>query len=205
MPVNKSHGFYSFLTFILKYPCDNIIILANIFNRSLEHGKYPSKLKMAIKVIQIFKADDESDPNNYRPISLLSSFNRIFQKLTNSFIDKEGILCSLQYGFRQKHSTEHAILDIVNKIQSDMDKGHFSCEVFIDLQKAFDTVNHDILLQKLDYCGFRGIINEWFSSYLRQRTQVTIVESQTSDSLSIDCGVPQGSVLGLLLFLLYIN
>ena len=153
-----------------------------------------------VKVIQIFKADDESDPNNYRPISLLSSFNRIFEKLmytrTNSFIDKEGILCSSQYGFRQKHSAEHAILDIVNKIQSDMDKGHFSCGVFIDLQKAFDTVNQDILLQKLDYCGFRGIINEWFSSYLRQRTQVTIVESQTSDSSSIDCGVPQGSVLG---------
>ena len=183
-------------------------ILANIFNRSLESGKYPSTFKM-VKVIQIFKADDESDPNNYRPISLLSSFNRIFEKLmytrTNSFIDKEGILCSSQYGFRQKHSAEHAILDIVNKIQSDMDKGHFSCGVFIDLQKAFDTVNHDILLQKLDYCGFRGIISEWFSSYLRQRTPVTIVESQTSDSSSIDCGVPQGSVLGPLLFLLYIN
>ena len=110
------------------------------------------KLKMSIKVIQIFKADDESDPNNnnYRPISLLSSFNRIFKKLmytrTNSFIDKEGILCSSQYGFRQKHSTEHAILDIVNEIQSDMDKGHFSCGVFIDLQKAFDTVNHDIII-----------------------------------------------------------
>ena len=154
---------------------------------------------MAIKIIQIFKADDESDPNNYRPISLLSSFNRIFKKLmytrTNSFIDKEGILCSSQCEFRQKQSTEHAMLDIVNKIQSDMDKGHFSCGVFIDLQKAFDTVNHDILLQKLDYCGFRGIISEWFSSYLRQRTPVTIVESQTSASSSIDCGVPQGSVL----------
>ena len=102
VPVNKSHGFYSFLTFILKYPCDNIFkdILANIFNRSLEPGKYPSKLKTSIKVMKIFKADDESDPNNYRPISLLSSFNRIFEKLmytrTNSFIDKEGILCSLQ-------------------------------------------------------------------------------------------------------------
>ena len=183
-------------------------ILANIFNRSLESGKYPSKFKMA-KVIPIFKADDESDPNNYRPISLLSSFNRIFEKpmytRMNSFKDKEGILCSSQYGLRQKHSTEHPILDIVKNIQSDMDKGHFSCGVFIDLQKAFDTVNHDILLQKLDYYGFRGIINEWFSSYLRQKTQVTIVESQTSDSSSIVCGVPQGSALGPLLFLLYIN
>ena len=123
----------------------------------------------------------------------------------NSFIDKEGILCSSQYGLRQKHSTEHPILDIVKNIQSDMDKGHFSCGVFIDLQKAFDTVNHDILLQKLDYYGFRGIINEWFSSYLRQKTQVTIVESQTFDSSRIVCGVPQGSAQGPLRFLLYIN
>ena len=123
----------------------------------------------------------------------------------NSFIDKEGILRSSQYGLRQKHSTEHPILDIVKNIQSGMDKGHFSCRVFIYLQKAFDTVNHDILLQKLDYYGFRGIINEWFSSYLRQKTQVTIVESQTSDSSRIVCGVPQGSAQGPLRFLLYIN
>ena len=102
-------------------------------------------------------------------------------------------------------STEYAILDIVNKIQSNMDKGHFSCGVFIDLQKAFDTVNHDILLKKLNYYGFRGILNEWFSSYLKQRTQTTIIESFSSDSLSITCGVPQGSLLGPLLFLLFVN
>ena len=109
---NKSHGFYSFPTFILKYACDNIKdILANIFNRSLESGKYPYKFKMA-KVIPTFKADDDSDPDNYRPISLLSRFNRICEKLMytkmNSFIDQEGILCSSQNGFRQKHSTDRA-------------------------------------------------------------------------------------------------
>ena len=119
-PVNKSHV-YSFPTFILKYARDNIQdILANIFNRLLESGKYPSKFKM-VKVIPIFKADDDSVPNNYRPISLLSRFKGIFKKLTytrmNSFIDKEGILCSSQYGFRQKHLTEHAILDITALIK----------------------------------------------------------------------------------------
>ena len=132
MPTNKSHGFYSFPTFILKYACDYIkAILTDIFNLSMETGNYPSKLKMA-KVIPIFKADDELGPNNYRPISLLSCFNRIFEKLMQKrmklFIDKEGILCSSQYGFRHKHSTEYAILDIVNKIQSNMDKGIFFVE-----------------------------------------------------------------------------
>ena len=210
MPANKSHGFYSCPTFILKYACDSIkAILTDIFHLSMETGNYPSKLKMA-KVIPIFKADDELDPNNYRPISLLSCFNRIFEKLMQKrmklFIGKEGILCSSQYAwFRQKHSTEYAILDIVNKIQSNMDKGHFSCGVFIDLKKAFNTVNHDILLKKLDYYGFRGIVNEWFSSYLKQRTQTSIIASFSSDSLSITCGVPQGSLLGPLLFLLYVN
>ena len=86
MPINKSHGFYYFPSFILKYACDNIKdILANIFNRSLESAKYPSKFKMA-KAIPIFKAKDDSDPNNYTPISLLSSFNRIFEKLMYDFI-----------------------------------------------------------------------------------------------------------------------
>ena len=103
------------------------------------------------------------------------------------------------------HSTEHAILDIVNTIQSNMAKKLFSCGVFIDLKKAFDTVDHEMLLQKLHYYGFRGIINDWFRSYLNDRTQTTQIGNNISKKATIMSGVPQGSVLGPLLFLLYIN
>ena len=121
------------------------------------------------------------------------------------FIEKHSLLYSSQYGFRQAHSTQHAILDMVETIQTNMDKKLFSCGVFIDLKKAFDTVNHTILLDKLNYYGFRGIVNQWFSSYSSNRTQTTEIGSHISSKLNINCGVPQASVLGPLLFLLCIN
>ena len=120
-------------------------------------------------------------------------------------IEKQSLLHSSQYGFRQTHSTQHAILDMVETIQTNMDKKLFSCGVFIDLRKAFDTVNHNILLDKLNYYGFRGIDNQWLSSYLSNRTQTTEIGSQISSKLNINCGVPQGSLLSPLLFLLYVN
>ena len=120
-------------------------------------------------------------------------------------IEKRSLLYSSQYGFRQAHSTQHAILDIVETIQTNMDKKLVSSGVFIDFKKAFDTVNHTILLDKLNYYGFRGIVNQWFSSYSSNRTQTTEIGSHISSKLNINCGVPQGSVLGLLLFLLYMK
>ena len=145
---------YSCPTQLLKYS-SNVVssILAEIINLSILTGTYPTKLKMK-KMIPIFKAEDNTNANNYtgRPISLLSNFNRIFEKLVysrmESFIKQNDILSPSQYGFRKVHSTQHAILDIVSTIQKNMDKRLFSCDVFIDLEKAFDTVDHKILLHK---------------------------------------------------------
>ena len=209
IPNNKSHGLYSCPTQLLKYSSKVVSsTLADIINLSISSGMYPNKLKMA-KIIPIFKADDNTNPNNYRPISLLSNFNRIFEKLVysrmESFIEQNNLLSPSQYGFRKAHSTQHAILDIVSTIQENMDKRLFSCGVFIDLKKAFDTVDHKILLHKLNHYGFRGVINKWFSSYLDGRTQTTQIGSHISKRQNTTCGVPQGSVLGPLLFLIYIN
>ena len=122
-----------------------------------------------------------------------------------SYMDKKQIFCDSQYGFRERHSTEHAILDIINKIQTNMDKKIYSCGVFIDLSKVFDTVDHNILLEKLHHYGIREVINKWFASYLKGRVQTTLVNNHISDKNETLCGVPQGSVLGPLLFLIYIN
>ena len=121
------------------------------------------------------------------------------------YIDKHNLLYSSQYGFRKGHSTQHAILDIVNAMQINMNQGLFSCGVFIDLKKAFDTVDHNILLNKLNHYGFRGIINDWFSSYLNNRMQSTQIGPYISNKANVSYVIPQGSVLGPLLFLLYVN
>ena len=125
-------------------------------------------------------------------------------KRLNDFLETNYVLHNLQFGFRQKNSTSHALISLTEKIKQTIDKGNLACGVFIDLKKAFDTVNHTILPQKLEHYGIRGIPLQWFKSYLTSRKQYVSDCGNTSETLKIKCGVPQGSVLGPLSSLLYI-
>ena len=184
------------------------IPLANMFNMSFSEGKYPNFLKIS-SVIPVYKKDSKLIVSNYRPISLLSNINKILEKLMfnrlYSFLENNKCTYDLQFGFRQKHSTNHALLSMTQEIKETIDKGNVAVGVFVDFQKAFDTVNHKILLQKLEHYGVRGLANNWFSSYLTNRQQYVTIGKSKSDTKPTLHGVPQGSVLGPLLFLVYIN
>ena len=121
------------------------------------------------------------------------------------FLETNNLIYSSQFGFRQKHSTSHALIHLTDKIREQLDKGNFACGIFVDFRKAFDTVGHQILIQKLNYYGIRGIANNWFCSYLQNRTQFVSINGFDSNVNAICCGVPQGSILEPLLFLFYIN
>ena len=127
-------------------------------------------------------------------------YNRII-----SYLEKFSILHNKQFGFRSKQSTTHALLLLTDKIQRSINNGTYSCGIFLDLCKAFDTVDHRIILNKLEYNGIRGVANDWFASYLSNRRQFVSLFGTNSDYQTVTCRVPQGSVLGPILFLLYIN
>ena len=166
-------------------------------------GIVPSQLKIA-KVVPIFKTGKSESMDNYRPISLLSGFSKIVEKIVSnrltSFLDTNNLITSCQYGFHKKHSTIHPLVHFLNHVSSSLDKKNHTIAIFCDLRKAFDTVNHTILLSKLKKLGVRGVELQWFSDYLSNRKQLVHVNGSSSSLLDILIGVPQGSILGPLLF-----
>lgn len=183
-------------------------LLVHIINTSFTTGIFPNELKVA-NVIPLFKSGSNSIFTNYRPISLLSTISKIFEKLFYSrlldFLNKYNILYEFQFGFRKKRSTQMALLILVDKIINALENDEFAVGIFLDFSKAFDTVDHTILLNKLDHYGVRGNSLSWLKSYLCNREQFTTFQGTQSDRQSVLCGVPQGSILGPLLFLIYVN
>jgi hypothetical protein len=196
------------MSFIKQFIPELMSPLLHVFQLSLNHGSVPVQLKIA-KVIPIHKNGDRTKMDNYRPISLLSNFSKILEKIVASrlitHLESNKLLSEFQFGFRKNHSTLHPLVHFMNFISKSFNKKEHALAIFCDLRKAFDTVDHSLLLKKLSKLGIRGTELRWFESYLADRKQFVTVNGISSDLLCIILGVPQGSILGPLLFLIYIN
>ena len=182
--------------------------LSKLFNDSIKDGVFPTKFKLA-KIIPIHKSGCKTKVSNYRPISILSVFSKIFEIIMKNFLmsylSKQKILNDRQFGFRPGLSTFDAINLFTSDLYNALDNHKSIISIYIDFSKAFDTVDPDILVDKLQHYGIRGCVRDWFKSYLTGRSQFTFYKNSRSVIKPIHLSVPQGSILGPILFLLYIN
>ena len=201
LKMSKSPG-YDDISFNVLKKCFSSLCepLNYLFNLSIKKGVFPDDLKIA-KITSIYKADDKSDLSNFRPISMLSCFLKILERIMYNrlyqYLTENKILYPKQFGFQTGHSTKHAIVQLVDQILESSEYNKYTLGVFIDLSKAFDTVDHSILLKKLELHGVTDRNLSWFKNYLSNRKQfIQINNEKITDLETITCGVPQGSVLG---------
>ena len=198
----------------MKLICFELEPFQTLTNYDIENNYNSTKRKFAnlmnlAKVIPLFKKGDKLLFENYRPISLLTAISKILERVVfNQLYDhltKHNLLFVEQYGFRKRHSTEYAALELVDRISNGLDNRKLPISIFLALSKAFDTLDHQILLHKLYHYGIRNSAKNWFSSYLTNRLQYIDIDGTKSNSHPLSIGVPQGSILGPLLFIIYTN
>ena len=196
-------------TKIIKLSVDIISpIICDIFNKCIEEAVFPDNLKSA-EIRPVHKRGNKLNVSHFRPISILDPYSKIYETHINTeltgFMTKHNILHDSQFGFRTNSSTEMAVSQIIEDITIKFQNGEYTCAIFLDLAKAFDTVDHGILINKLRACGVRGLPLKLLQNYLNNRTQQTLINNTKSNTQTINCGIPQGSILGPLFFNTYIN
>ena len=180
--------------------------LRNIINLSIQLSTFPEEFKIA-KLKTIFKKGSRTDPKKYQPNSLLPSslIEKSIHFQIEDYLNKKKLIYMYQSGFRTNHSTDLCLAQLIDFVATGMDKQMHTGMILVDLQKAFDTLDHGVLLEKMKYFGFRASVIKWFESYLSNRKFLVCIDNVFSEAGTLKYGVPQGSILGLLLFLLYVN